>query len=63
MRDPVDRYFYGEPQALIRALQEIVDAQPEARLVKNQIGNLTILSREGEYIGWLDIHEAEVGWL
>ena len=42
------------PAQLLDAAQAIADRAPDAELVKNQVGNLTIV-RGGEMIGWLDL--------
>lgn len=61
MRAPQEEggYFYGTPQALAAALAVVVERTPTARLVKNQVGNLSILDEDGTYIGYVDLHEGE----
>jgi hypothetical protein len=41
---------------LIAALEQV---PPDAHLVKNQVGNLTAFSPDGDYIGYVDIYSAE----
>ena len=42
------------PAQLLSGAQAIADRAPDAELIKNDVGNLTIV-RDGEYIGWLDL--------
>lgn len=59
MRDPETRVFYSTPQALADAFTVLAASHPHVRLVKNQIGNLSIMD-DGVYVGWVDLHTAEV---
>lgn len=63
MRDPEDRYFYTTTLALIAALQEVVEHKPNARLMKNGVGNLSIVDPETRtWVGYIDLHEAATYW-
>lgn len=55
--------FYGEPARLIAALQQLPEG---AVVVKNQVGNLAVLSSASnhEHLGFIDLHTGEfVPWL
>jgi hypothetical protein len=49
------------PAQLVAGAQEVAERAPDAVLVKNQVGNLTII-RDGEMIGWLDLRYGEAHW-
>lgn len=51
------------PQELLAAAQEIMEREPNSRLVKNEVGNLAILDEEEGFIGWVDLRTGEVDWL
>jgi hypothetical protein len=40
---------------LLSAAQAVAELVPDAELVKNQVGNLAILARDGDYLGWIDL--------
>lgn len=43
------------PQDLLVMAQQTVERFPQARLVKNMVGNLTILLPDGSQPGYLDL--------
>ena len=47
------------PAQLLAAAQAVAERAPDARLAKNQVGNLSIM-RGGEYVGWVDLRYGEV---
>lgn len=51
------------PQDLLRAAQEVADRTPDARLVKNEVGNLAIMDAEMGFVGWIDLRYGEVDYL
>ena len=42
------------PEKLLSAAEDVFAREPDAKLVKNQVGNLSIL-RNGYSIGWIDL--------
>jgi len=57
------RYLVN-PADLIRVLQELEARKPGCTLVKNQVGNLSVMESDNpnswEYIGWVDLAFAQV---
>lgn len=50
-----------ELEAAIAAVRE---REPQARLVGNSVGNLSVIDGGGEYAGWIDMAEgAAVTWV
>jgi hypothetical protein len=47
------------PQELIEAAQEVARTYPDARLVKNDVGNLAIYQAT-EYVGFISLASASV---
>lgn len=41
---------------------EVAEQYPDATLVKNPVGNLSVV-QDGVYLGWLDLHSGGVEWL
>lgn len=50
------------PADLIRAGREILRRYPEARLMKNRVGNISIMV-EGEYVGYVELYNGLVTWI
>lgn len=48
------------PEDLRVACDLVANRFPGADLVKNQVGNLSILDTGGLYIGWIDLRTGEV---
>lgn len=47
--------------ALLRAAVDVIEARyPDALLVKNQVGNLAVVSRGDEFLGFVDLRIGEV---
>jgi hypothetical protein len=51
------------PPQLLSAAQTVIDRAPDAELVKNEVGNLAIVSTAGEYLGFVDLRNGEVTWM
>ena len=49
------------PAQLLAGAQAVTDRAPDAVLVKNQVGNLTVV-RDGEMIGWLNLRDGTAHW-
>lgn len=49
------------PAQLLAAAQETAEHAPDALLVKNQVGNLTIV-QDDEMTGWIDLRYGTVHW-
>ena len=47
------------PQELLSAAHTVLARWPEAELVKNGVGNLSILD-DGAYVGWINLRDGEV---
>jgi hypothetical protein len=45
------------------AIVEIRGRYPRARLVKNMVGNLSVISEDGHYVGFIEINLGEVEWV
>lgn len=43
-------------------VQMIRARHPGARLVPNPVGNLAIVDRNGWFLGWIEMSEAQVYW-
>ena len=48
------------PQQFLSAVQQVIERAPEAELVKNRVGNLSIINADQDYIGWVDLRYGEV---
>lgn len=48
------------PQQFLAAAQAVIERAPQARLVKNQVGNLAIVTAEGDYVGHVDLRTGDV---
>lgn len=47
----------------LRVACELVQLRdPDAELVKNQVGNLAVISN-GEYVGFIDLRTGETWWV
>lgn len=46
----------------LEAAEEVMDRMPGATLVKNQVGNLTIMDLHGDMAGWVNLRNGEVNW-
>lgn len=49
-----------EPHELLEAAQEVASRLPSAALVKNEVGNLTIVTNDSTYAGYIDLRTGEV---
>jgi hypothetical protein len=49
------------PQQLREMADAVAARYPDAILVKNQVGNLSVLDG-GEFVGWLDLRFGGVNW-
>ncbi|UGT65302.1 hypothetical protein LTT66_18200 [Nocardia gipuzkoensis] len=49
------------PQQLHEMADAVTARYPDAILVKNQVGNLSVLDG-GEFVGWLDLRFGGVDW-
>jgi hypothetical protein len=47
-------------EGLPAKMRDVAIRFPGARVVRNQVGNLAILSADGEYVGWIDVLMGEV---
>ncbi len=48
------------PEQFLAAATEVAQRFPDAVLVRNQVGNLAIMSSAGEYVGWVDLSCGDV---
>lgn len=48
------------PQQLLTAAQEVIDYATDAELIKNEVGNLSIVDPDRGYIGFVDLRTGEV---
>jgi hypothetical protein len=48
---------YVRPGDLLPAVQRLADEYPDVKLVKNEVGSLAVLDRDGTYIGYLDLFD------
>ena len=48
------------PQQLLAAAQTLVERVPDAELVKNKVGNLSIVNSDGDYLGWVNLRYGRV---
>lgn len=62
MSDDNNLYARAEltPQMLARAARKLEQLHPNARLLKNEVGNLAILNEAGEYLGFVNLRDGEV---
>jgi hypothetical protein len=44
---------------LVEVLNALIRIYPDARLVRNGIGNLAIIDLEEHFIGWIDLKDPE----
>jgi hypothetical protein len=44
----------------LEAARRVVRLFPEGLLVRNRVGNLSVLDTDGEYVGWVDLTTGEV---
>lgn len=49
-------------QQLREMADTVADRYPDAVLMKNPVGNLSVV-QGGAYLGWLDLHSGGVEWL
>jgi hypothetical protein len=45
------------PSDLLPAVHRLAYERPDVELVKNEVGNLAVMDRDGTYIGYLDLRE------
>jgi hypothetical protein len=57
--DPFGALPNMRPDQFLAAAQAVASRFPDCELVKNQVGNLSILL-DGEQIGWVDLRYGEV---
>jgi hypothetical protein len=50
------------PAQLLAGAREVAERWPDAELVKNQVGNLSVMDG-GRYVAWLDLRTGEVAAL
>jgi hypothetical protein len=63
MTTPEERLAWARnmtPAQLLEAAQTVVDRVPDARLLKNAVGNLTIVDPDDNYIGYIDLRFGDV---
>lgn len=41
-------------------IPEVMRRHPGARVVRNDVGNLAIVDRDGAYLGYIDLYNGEV---
>jgi hypothetical protein len=54
------RQLANRYEGLPALLDHIAEQYPGAHVVRNDVGNLAVLSRDGTYIGFIDVLTGEV---
>lgn len=47
-------------EELPRQLYDLAGRHPNATVVRNDVGNLSILNADGSHVGWIDVLTGEV---
>ena len=50
------------PAQLLEAAQAVHAQHPDGTLLKNGVGNISVLDSEGRYCGYIDLVNGEVGF-
>ena len=54
------RQLANRYERLPALLDHVAEQYPGARVVRNEVGNLAVLTRDGTYIGYIDVLTGEV---